>query len=148
LITQDAKLKHLGDVLEDVIKEVRASAGKSVPSGSIFTKGQYNDSSINMWVGHWLKHRGEFPIGYTAVNYVNDALDLVNRPGLLSKIRPNKLGHLDPSGNVILEKVFMDPLSGEFSVQTLTGLEAGSLKTYFKRVGKSVSNNTNYFLNQ
>jgi hypothetical protein len=69
-ITQDASIKHLGDTLDEVVKIARQEAGKPVPPGNIFTKGRFGDAGLNLWEGHWLKHKDEFP-GIGPVGYAD-----------------------------------------------------------------------------
>lgn len=79
--SNNQQVKHLGDVLDSIVKEVRKAAGKYVPSGDIWSPGpaSVNSSGINLWKRHWLKHKGEFPEFTSPIHYVDSAMDFTGQ---------------------------------------------------------------------
>jgi hypothetical protein len=69
--------KHYGDALDEVVKDMRRAAGKTVPEDWIFSPGAARDSGYSTWK-HWTKHGREFPEISGPVEYVDKAMDFAS----------------------------------------------------------------------
>jgi hypothetical protein len=115
------QIKHLGDVLDQAVKEAR-----SLPDGDVlWTAGPYSTWQENMW-SHWVKrqNQGSYPNMVSPLEYVNKAIDLTSNPGPTAMVGERVKGG-------ITERLFLDTATGDFAVKVMSGPETGALKTLF-----------------
>lgn len=76
--SQQDSWQHLGDAMDEVVKDVRRASGKYVPNDSIWSPGSDRNPGTNLWKRHWLKHQNEFPELAGPIEYVDKAMDFAS----------------------------------------------------------------------
>ena len=131
--SQDQSVRHLGDVLDEAVREVRSQQGKYVPPGDIWSPGpkKVNSPAINLWARHWLKHRAEFPDLTGPFDYVDTALDFAD-----SRVSINDLRVVEGDQFGFRQRIVWDRANGlnNFAVATIdpaTG-SVQKMSTFFR----------------